>query len=60
MCNTDDFKELANSVQHISLPLRVRYVYCCAPVNRKQSFITTMFTKVRLLKMQPNFQIISE
>lgn len=47
MCNTEDFKELANMIHHISLPLRVRYVYCCAPVNRKQQFVCAMFSKVR-------------
>lgn len=49
MCNTEDFKELANMIHHISLPLRVRYVYCCAPVNRKQQFVCAMFTKVSLM-----------
>lgn len=48
MCNTEDFKELANMIQHVSLALRVRYVYCCAPVNRKQAFVCAMFTKVKL------------
>lgn len=48
MCNTEDFKEFANMIHHISLPLRVRYVYCCAPVDRKQPFVCAMFTKVKL------------
>lgn len=47
MCNTEDFKELSNMIHHVELPLRVRYVYCCAPVNRKQTFVCAMFTKVQ-------------
>ena len=33
-------------IHHIPLSLRIRYVYCCAPVNRKQPFVCAMFTKV--------------
>lgn len=51
MCNTEDFKELANMIHHISLPLRVRYVYCCAPVDRKQQFVCAMFTKVSSIQV---------
>lgn len=46
MCDTEDFKELAKMIHHVSLPLRARYVYCCAPINRKQPFICAMFSKV--------------
>lgn len=44
----EDFKILAESIQHVSLPLRSRYIFCCAPVNRNQPFVCAMFTKVTL------------
>lgn len=46
MCNTDDFKFLAEMIQHVPLPLRVRYVFCCAPINRRMPFVCSMFLKV--------------
>ncbi|XP_014670321.1 PREDICTED: ATP-dependent RNA helicase SUPV3L1, mitochondrial-like [Priapulus caudatus] len=45
MCNVDDFKFLADMIQHVPLELRARYVFCCAPINRKMPFICTMFLK---------------
>lgn len=45
MCNTEDFKFLADMIQHVPLPLRARYVFCCAPINRKIPFVCTMFLK---------------
>ena len=45
MCNIEDFKFLAEMVQHIPLPLRARYVFCCAPINRKNPFVCSMFLK---------------
>jgi len=48
MCQIDDFKFLADMIEHVPLQLRVRYVFCCAPIMRKQPFICTMFLKVRL------------
>ncbi|KAF7991407.1 hypothetical protein HCN44_002969 [Aphidius gifuensis] len=45
MCNIDDFKFLADMIQHVSLPLRARYVFCCAPINKKIPFPCTMFLK---------------
>lgn len=45
MCNIDDFKFLAEMIQHVPLPLRVRYVYCCAPINRRMPFVCSMFLK---------------
>jgi hypothetical protein len=46
MCNIEDFKFLADMIQHVPLPLRARYVFCCAPINRKLPFVCTMFLKV--------------
>lgn len=45
MCNMDDFKFLADMIEHVPLPLRVRYVLCCAPIPKTQPFICTMFLK---------------
>ncbi|XP_036121653.1 ATP-dependent RNA helicase SUPV3L1, mitochondrial [Molossus molossus] len=39
VCNMDDFKFSAELIQHIPLGLRVRYVFCTAPINKKQPFV---------------------
>lgn len=44
VCNIDDFKFLADMIQHIPLNLRSRYVFCTAPIN-KQPFVCTSFLK---------------
>ncbi|OQR74704.1 ATP-dependent RNA helicase SUV3 -like protein [Tropilaelaps mercedesae] len=43
MCNIDTFKYLADMIQHVPLPLRARYVFCCAPINLRMPFVCTMF-----------------
>lgn len=45
MCNVDDFKFLADMIEHVPLPLRVRYVFCCSPIPKKQPFVCTSFLK---------------
>ncbi|RZF36985.1 hypothetical protein LSTR_LSTR004673 [Laodelphax striatellus] len=45
MCNIEDFKFLAEMIQHVPLPLRARYVFCCAPINRKMPFVCSLFLK---------------
>ncbi|GIY49736.1 ATP-dependent RNA helicase SUV3 homolog, mitochondrial [Caerostris extrusa] len=45
MCDTEGFKFLAEMIQHMILPVRARYVFCCAPINKKQPFVCSMFTK---------------
>lgn len=45
MCNIEDFKFLAEMIEHVPLPLRARYVFCCAPINRKIPFVCSMFLK---------------
>ncbi|XP_066962711.1 ATP-dependent RNA helicase SUV3 homolog, mitochondrial [Macrobrachium rosenbergii] len=45
MCIMDDFKFLADLIQHIPLQLRARYVFCCAPINKKMPFVCAMFLK---------------
>ncbi|XP_010604227.1 ATP-dependent RNA helicase SUPV3L1, mitochondrial [Fukomys damarensis] len=39
VCNMADFKFSAELIQHIPLSLRVRYVFCTAPINKKQPFV---------------------
>ncbi|KAG8179424.1 hypothetical protein JTE90_026323 [Oedothorax gibbosus] len=45
MCDTEGFKFLADMIQHVPLPLRARYVFCCAPINKRLPFVCTMFLK---------------
>jgi len=45
MCKLDDFKFLADMIEHVPLSLRVRYVFCCAPISVKQPFSCAMFLK---------------
>ncbi|EZA53186.1 ATP-dependent RNA helicase SUV3-like protein, mitochondrial [Ooceraea biroi] len=45
MCTLTDFKFLADMIQHVPLPLRARYVFCCAPINKKSPYVCTMFLK---------------
>ncbi|XP_015792107.1 ATP-dependent RNA helicase SUV3 homolog, mitochondrial-like [Tetranychus urticae] len=45
ICDITPFKALAEMIQHINLPLRARYVFCCAPINLQYGFVCSMFTK---------------
>ncbi|KAK7570774.1 hypothetical protein V9T40_010141 [Parthenolecanium corni] len=45
LCAIEDFKFLANMIQHIPLNLRARYMFCCAPINRRMPFVCSMFRK---------------
>ena len=49
ICNMEDFKYLADLVEHVTLPLRARYVFCCAPIPKHQPFVCSMFLKVSFL-----------
>jgi len=49
MCNVEDVKFLADIIEHVPLPLRARYTFSCAPINKKMPFVCTMFLKVRIL-----------
>ena len=46
MCHLDDFKFLADMIEHIKLPLKAKYTFCCAPINRKMPLVCTMFLKM--------------
>ncbi|CAF1271882.1 unnamed protein product [Adineta ricciae] len=45
MCNVEDVKFLADIIEHVPLPLRARYTFSCAPINRKMPFVCTVFLK---------------
>lgn len=44
--NLDDFKFLAEMIEHIALTLKTRYTFCCAPINRRMPLVCTMFLKI--------------
>ena len=46
LCHMDDFKFLADMIEHIKLPLKAKYTFCCAPINRKMPLVCTMFLKM--------------
>ena len=46
MCNMDDLKFLADTIQHIPIPIKQKYVLCCAPINNKEPFACSLFLKV--------------
>lgn len=45
MCDLETFKLLAQSIEHIKVSLKSKYIFCCAPVNTKYPFSVAMFTK---------------
>jgi len=46
MCQMNDFKILADLIQSEDVPLRARYVFCCAPISSKKAFLCTVFVKM--------------
>merc|ERR1719232_899870 len=46
LCHMDDFKFLADMIEHIKLPLKAKYTFCCAPINRRMPLVCTMFLKM--------------
>jgi len=46
LCHLDDFKFLADMIEHINLPLKAKYTFCCAPINRRMPLVCTMFLKM--------------
>ena len=49
LCDVRGFKLLADMIEHVSLPIVTRYVFCCAPIKLNESFICTQFVQVRVL-----------
>ena len=46
LCHLDDFKFLADMIEHVKLPLKAKYTFCCAPINRRMPLVCTMFLKM--------------
>jgi len=46
LCKMDDFKFLADMIEHIRLPLKAKYTFCCAPINQRMPFVCAMFLKM--------------
>lgn len=46
MCNLVQFKELAEIIEHVPLPLKTRYTLCSSPLNVKKGFAQVMFVKI--------------
>jgi ATP-dependent RNA helicase SUPV3L1/SUV3 len=53
MCMFNDIKYFAQLINHIdNIPIRVRYQFVCAPINRKNTLLTSIFVKlVRLYSL---------
>lgn len=45
ICDMEQFKLLAEHIQHIQIPLKARYLFCCAPINNKSTFAVAMFVR---------------
>lgn len=45
ICDLENFKLLAKTIEHINIPLRSRFIFCCAPINTKFPFSVAMFTR---------------
>ena len=45
MCHMEEVKFLSEMIQHVELPLRSRYVFCCAPINKQFQFVCALFLK---------------
>ena len=46
LCKMLDFKFLADMIEHIRLPLKAKYTFCCAPINQRMPLVCTMFMKI--------------
>ncbi|KAL4232103.1 ATP-dependent RNA helicase supv3l1 [Mactra antiquata] len=46
MCNLTQFKDLADLIEHVPLPLRTRYTFCSSPLKVRKGFAQVMFVKI--------------
>ena len=42
----EEFKFLAETIEHVPMQLKDRYMFCCAPIPKQVPFVATMFLKV--------------
>ena len=45
ICDMENFKVLSTTIEHIELPLKTKFLFCCAPANTNLAFTVAMFTK---------------
>ncbi|XP_067943763.1 ATP-dependent RNA helicase SUPV3L1, mitochondrial-like isoform X2 [Watersipora subatra] len=45
LCQMDQFKKIAEVIEHVPIPLRSRYIFCCAPIPLQSAFVTTTLLK---------------
>ncbi|PIO27157.1 hypothetical protein AB205_0121190, partial [Aquarana catesbeiana] len=57
VCNIEDFKFVADMIQHIPLNLRARYVFCTAPINRNLPFVCTSLLKTIVKYLCPCLEL---
>uniref|UniRef100_A0A1I7YB81 ATP-dependent RNA helicase SUV3 homolog, mitochondrial n=1 Tax=Steinernema glaseri TaxID=37863 RepID=A0A1I7YB81_9BILA len=46
LCTVDQIKSLAQEIDNIQLPLKVRYTFCTAPINADDKPVATAFKKM--------------
>ena len=46
LCRMEEFKFLAETINHVPMDLKDKYVFCCAPIPRAVPFVATLFLKV--------------
>lgn len=46
LCQMSELKFLADTIEHIKMPLKAKYTFCCAPINQRMPFVCAMFLKM--------------
>ncbi|OAF66361.1 hypothetical protein A3Q56_05920 [Intoshia linei] len=46
MCRADDFKYIADLLEHLPLDLKSRYQFCRSPISKKQQFVCNSLLKM--------------
>jgi ATP-dependent RNA helicase SUPV3L1/SUV3 len=46
LCQLDDMRNTAEHIEHINLPLKVRYTFCLAPVPQKAPIVSTQMVRM--------------
>jgi len=46
LCQMGEMKFLADMIEHIRIPLKAKYTFCCAPINQRMPFVCAMFLKM--------------
>ena len=51
-------KYSADIIEHVPLPLQVRYVFSCAPINRRIPFVCAMLLKVGIDVLRSSYSLM--